>query len=525
MAAEILQEIESEISSITAMWGHLGRDGLPSPVPPTKGRLVNMMFLTSTIVAGEGALVILFRVPLHGVIWPVPLPSSPLAVLAACAVWFFTFTPLIWYGLTGKAGRDEWEAALGGMLLLPCLAASMLLASQQTNRTLPWLVFIGICITLLPADMRGPAVARKWLREKVGALAVALATGLIIFTQGSPNVAAPASPPQAGMVAAGAADRRTIARSTTTPSQPMGNKQRLPQSTPAAKTPVYVIVTFRSYHRAIHADLSELYARRSKSGYHLYRLETGVPRPGGAMRPVTAALIVKLHRQFASAVYPASPRQIRVESAKAARNINFFASDGSPLIWWTRAESGRYLIFNGPGLDPHNGARLRPANQSMAARILREFTGGAVPAVYIPVAFRSYRHAISADLSGLYVRRGENGYHLYRLETGVPRPGGAMRPVTAALIAKLHRQFASAVYPASPRQIRVESAKAARNINFFASDGSPLIWWARSKSGQYLLFDGPGLDPHNGARLRPAGRGSVAKILRQLTEETVYPAK
>lgn len=525
MAAKLLRDVELELQAITGMWGGILRNRPDPPRLQSGGGFAGTIWITNTLITAEGGLAILFCVLPHVDKWPLPLPSSPLGVLGVCAVWLFTFTPPIWLGFAGRASRAEREAAMSGMLLLPCLAASMLLAAQQANRILPWLVFTGMCIALLPASMRGPAVARQWLREKFGALAVALATGLTIFTQASPNFAAPVSPPQAGIVAAVAAIDRTIARRTITPGPPEGNRRRLPQSLPTAKQPAYAAVAFRSYRQAINADLSGLYVRRSRSGYHLYRLESGIPSPGGAMRPVTAIIVAKIHRQFASAVYPASPRQIRVESAKAAHKLKFFASDGSPLIWWTRAKSGRYLIFDGPGLDPHNGNRLRPATRRMVAKIVGQFAGRAAPAVYSPVAFRSYRQAIHADLSGLYAHRSEGVWNLYRLVRGGPHPGDGMFPVSGPLVAEIHRQFESSVYPVPPREIPVRSVRAARSLDFFAPDHSPLLWWARTPSGRYIIFNGPGLDPHNGVRLFPASPDRVAKILRQLTEETVYPAQ
>jgi hypothetical protein len=230
----------------------------------------------------------------------------------------------------------------------------------------------------------------------------------------------------------------------------------------------------------------------------------------------------------------------------------FNPATGNGLFYYTQSPSGAYLIYNSPGHSKYTGRRLKRItserlwNAIVAFMRAREGAGGSsgtrasslgpirsgatvAPARLAdpePLDITTYHRAMMLDLTppqGLWYTRDPGG--AYRFFSGRGLDPVTKKPdklITAPIAEKIRKYFEQVHWPDGPHQIKIKSRYQALHLDFFPPGG---LWCDRGGRFGYRLFDGPGVDPLTGRKLKRVTR-PIAEQLHEAfaSSDTVWPA-
>ena len=127
-------------------------------------------------------------------------------------------------------------------------------------------------------------------------------------------------------------------------------------------------INLTSYHQAVALELPDprgVYYLKMPSGQYRIFASPGVdPVTHKKVNLVTDPIAKQIEHWFRTNPWPKGPAEIRFVSKRQGRRFNFFPHGG---LWYDTGGRLGYRIFDGPGVDPHNGRKLK----SLTARVVR----------------------------------------------------------------------------------------------------------------------------------------------------------
>lgn len=154
-------------------------------------------------------------------------------------------------------------------------------------------------------------------------------------------------------------------------SQPITSSgHALPPPLPPPPEPDPEAINVTSYHQAVGVNLlsprGTYYLRMPGGSYRLFATPGIDPVTHKQVHRITMSVAGRIERWFITAPWPEGPHEIHFVSRRQGRHFNFFPHGG---LWYDRGGSLGYRIFDGPGVDPHTGRKLKPLTPHVVRRL------------------------------------------------------------------------------------------------------------------------------------------------------------
>jgi hypothetical protein len=227
---------------------------------------------------------------------------------------------------------------------------------------------------------------------------------------------------------------------------------------------------------------------------------------------------------------PQIPKRIAYDLTSIDKIQFFDVLTSEPKIWYYKAESGGFELFDGPGHHPQYKLKLEPITPDIVGQIKTKLIADAQRVGRVPNRM-DYDHIsverivffdpVTAEPKVWYHKADDGRFDLFDGPGYHPQYKEKLQPIDSEIVAQIKTRLKADAerIPQVPKRIDYDHISIERIVFFDPSTAEPKVWYFKTDDGRFDFFDGPGYHPQYREKLQPITPDIVAQIRKQLKSD------